>query len=75
MAESHKDKGRYPGLDFDDDRKMLIAADSLAWCCECGASPMGANRRYAETTESRRADIVGRREKPPMDSGWLPTVR
>jgi len=35
---------RYAGLDFDYDRKMLVGADSLAWCLGCDASTV---RRWA----------------------------
>lgn len=35
---------RYAGLDFDFQRKMLVGAESLAWCFECDASTI---RRWA----------------------------
>jgi hypothetical protein len=44
-CESRSDaEGRYAGLDFDYERKMLVGAESLAWCFECDASTI---RRWA----------------------------
>jgi len=43
---TNDDTQRYAGLDFDYDRKMLVGAESLAWCFECDASTI---RRWART--------------------------
>lgn len=43
-ASMPESEGRYPGLDFDSDRKLLVGAESLAWCFECDASTI---RRWA----------------------------
>ena len=46
MTDANEDEVRYAGLDFDYDRKMLVGADSLAWCFEYDASTI---RRWART--------------------------
>jgi len=50
---------RHPGLDYDYDRKMLVGAESLAWCFECDASTI---RRWASNgTMPKPLKVGGRR--------------
>lgn len=49
---------RYAGLDYDYDRKMLVGADSLAWCFECDASTI---RRWANNGTMPKPLKVGGR--------------
>ncbi len=58
MSEPDEDEPRYPGLEYDYDRKMLVGADSLAWCFECDASTI---RRWASNGRMPKPLKVGGR--------------
>ena len=49
---------RYVGLDCESDRKMLVGADSLAWCFDCDPSTI---RRWARNGTMPRPLKVGGR--------------
>jgi hypothetical protein len=48
----------YPGLDFDQSRKLLAGVDSLAWCFDCDPSRI---RRWAKRGTMAKPLKVGGR--------------